>query len=218
MAQACLLCCAQCGRSFQRPPACCCSAPEEAPLEIVQLVDRCLDRNPALRPDALKVIQTISASLYRSAQAVTAMFCPGGCNMSVPHSAHQPGRPALALQAKQCGSARACVGTLLLPPWSCLASEGTPFHVWWPQAGRPAAGMLDAPEQVCCNSLRAAAAAPQDWVAWQVAAPCAHSASCFLLPFFASQQPAVCAVQGVPHGAPGRPAPAVRRAAAAGGP
>eukprot|EP00891_Asterochloris_glomerata_P005403 jgi/Astpho2/5403/Aster-x1291 len=45
-------------------------APEEAPLEIVQLVDRCLDRNPALRPDALKVIQTISASLYRGCHQV----------------------------------------------------------------------------------------------------------------------------------------------------
>ena len=87
LAQACLLCCMQtacvpCLVQLSASSACCCSAPEETPQEIVQLVDRCLDPNPALRPDALKVIQTISASLYRSARALTAMSCPGNCSMS----------------------------------------------------------------------------------------------------------------------------------------
>ena len=131
-AQACLLCCTQAARvpclvQLSASSACCCSAPEEAPLEIVQLVDRCLDRNPALRPDALKVIQTISASLYRSAQALTAIFVVEVATC-LPHSMQQPGRPAWALQAKR--EYLACICTLLLPPWSCLASEKMPLHVW----------------------------------------------------------------------------------------
>lgn len=116
---ACLLCCTQaawvpCLVQVSASSACCCSAPEEAPLEIVQLVDRCLDRNPALRPDALKVIQTISASLYRSAQALTAVCCSGNRNMSASHH-------ALARQA--CLSTASKSGLLSL--WASPASGRT---------------------------------------------------------------------------------------------